>query len=439
MRTCLLCEQEFTPPVQFAQLFSFKPARKNKICLQCLKQFEKLADNRCSGCDKELSQGFMCSDCRNWQAIYGKNILHNHALYRYNSAFHDLMVAYKRRGDYVLREVLQDLCYDYLCKTNYDFYVPVPTSPEHQSRRQFDTIFAIYADILPLTPLLIKQSGSHAQGEKNKEERLKTPQSFLIDKNIKIKENIVSGKVLILDDIYTTGRTLYHARDCLQQGFPEMKIESFSICHQICYETLSFFWYNVSIKKNRIAVKGESYMLKYNVRGENIEVTDALRSYVEKRLNKLEKYFELNQDVIAHVNLRVYRDRSAKVEVTIPLPYLVLRAEETTDDMYRSIDFVSEKLERQIRKYKTRVNRKSREKGLQDFFVEQPEEEKKPSEFDIVRNKRVSLKPMDPEEAILQMDMLEHDFFVFEDAETNGTSVVYRRNDGRYGLIETNE
>ena len=71
--------------------------------------------------------------------------------------------------------------------------------------------------------------------------------------------------------------------------------------------------------------------------------------------------------------------------------------------------------------------------------MEQPQEEKKPSEFDIVRNKRVSLKPMDPEEAILQMDMLEHDFFVFEDAETNGTSVVYRRNDGRYGLIETNE
>lgn len=187
-------------------------------------------------------------------------------------------------------------------------------------------------------------------------------------------------------------------------------------------------------------MEGESYMLKYNVRGENIEVTDALRSYVEKRLNKLEKYFELDQDVIAHVNLKVYRDRTAKVEVTIPLPYLVLRAEETTDDMYRSIDFVSEKLERQIRKYKTRVNRKSREKGLQDFFVETTEEEeKKPNEFDIVRNKQVDLKPMDPEEAILQMDMLEHDFFVFQDAETNGTSIVYRRNDGRYGLIETNE
>ncbi|MDD6719393.1 ribosome hibernation-promoting factor, HPF/YfiA family [Lactobacillus porci] len=187
-------------------------------------------------------------------------------------------------------------------------------------------------------------------------------------------------------------------------------------------------------------------MLKYNVRGENIEVTQALRDYVEKRLKKLEKYFELDQDVIAHVNLKVYRDHSAKVEVTIPLPYLVLRAEETTDDMYRSIDFVSEKLERQIRKYKTRVNRKSREKGVTEFFVpeapeaaEAPEEEEKAPMFKIVRNKRVNLKPMDPEEAILQMDMLEHDFFVFQDAETNGTSVVYRRNDGSYGLIETNE
>lgn len=181
-------------------------------------------------------------------------------------------------------------------------------------------------------------------------------------------------------------------------------------------------------------------MLKYNVRGENIEVTEALRSYAEKRLEKLEKYFELTSDVIAHVNLKVYKNHDAKVEVTIPLPYLVLRAEETSDDMYRSIDFVSDKLERQIRKYKTRVNRKGREKGVKDFFIETPAEEEKPtSEFDIVRNKRVSLKPMDPEEAILQMDMLEHDFFVFQDAETNGTSVVYRRNDGRYGLIETNE
>ena len=200
------------------------------------------------------------------------------------------------------------------------------------------------------------------------------------------------------------------------------------------------FCYNIGNIRLHKQLKGESHMLKYNVRGENIEVTDALRSYVEKRLKKLEKYFDLNQDMIAHVNLKVYRDHKAKVEVTIPLPYLVLRAEETTDDMYRSIDFVSEKLERQIRKYKTRVNRKSREKGINDFFVESAEEEtkdKESKEFSIVRNKQIGLKPMSPEEAILQMNMLEHDFFVFQDGETNGTSVVYRRNDGRYGLIET--
>ena len=184
----------------------------------------------------------------------------------------------------------------------------------------------------------------------------------------------------------------------------------------------------------------EIVMIKYNVRGENIEITDALREYVEKRLEKLEKYFENDTDVIAHVNMRVYPDHSAKVEVTIPLPYLVLRAEDVTDDMYKSIDFVSEKLERQIRKYKTRVNRKSRAKGIKDFFYEDLEEEKEvPEKFNIVRNKRLNLKPMDPEEAILQMDMLGHDFFIFQDADTNGTSIVYRRNDGRYGLIETNE
>ncbi|MDO4912043.1 MAG: ribosome-associated translation inhibitor RaiA [Lactobacillus sp.] len=182
-------------------------------------------------------------------------------------------------------------------------------------------------------------------------------------------------------------------------------------------------------------------MLKYNVRGENVEVTPALRDYVNKRLAKLKKYVEGDSTVNASVNLKVYRDRSAKVEVTIPLPYLVLRAEETSDDMYRSIDFVSDKLERQIRKHKTRVNRKSREKGLHEFFIDNIEEpaEESESKFDIVRNKQISLKPMDPEEAILQMDLLEHDFFIFQDAETNGTSIVYKRRDGRYGLIETNE
>ena len=177
-------------------------------------------------------------------------------------------------------------------------------------------------------------------------------------------------------------------------------------------------------------------MLKFNIRGENVEVTDAIRDYVVKRISKLQKFSEDSVEATAHVNLKVYSNRTYKVEVTIPLPYLTLRAEETSNDMYGSVDLVTDKLERQIRKYKTKVNRKSREKGFKNLEFVPSDEESNDDELKIVRTKQVSLKPMDPEEAVLQMDMLGHDFFVFQDAETNGTSIVYRRRDGRYGLIE---
>ncbi|WP_040537517.1 ribosome hibernation-promoting factor, HPF/YfiA family [Lentilactobacillus parafarraginis] len=185
-------------------------------------------------------------------------------------------------------------------------------------------------------------------------------------------------------------------------------------------------------------------MLIFNIRGENIEVTQAIRDYVEKRISKLEKYFEKDMKNTAHVNLRVYPDKQAKVEVTIPLPYLTLRAEEVSNDLYASVDLVTDKLERQIRKYKTKVNRKSREKGFKNLeFIPnetQPADDSDDeSKFDVVRTKRLALKPMDNEEAILQMDMLGHDFFIYEDADTSGIDIVYRRNDGRYGLIETGE
>ncbi|WP_167628812.1 ribosome hibernation-promoting factor, HPF/YfiA family [Listeria valentina] len=184
-------------------------------------------------------------------------------------------------------------------------------------------------------------------------------------------------------------------------------------------------------------------MLKYNIRGENIEVTDAIRSYVEKKIDKLERYFTETPDANVHVNLKVYSDKNAKVEVTIPLPNLVLRAEETSGDLYASIDLIADKLERQIRKHKTKVNRKFRDKGaVQDFFasadtsIESGEESD--NDLEIVRTKQFDLKPMDSEEAVLQMNMLGHDFYVYTDAESDETNIVYRRKDGKYGLIETN-
>lgn len=185
-------------------------------------------------------------------------------------------------------------------------------------------------------------------------------------------------------------------------------------------------------------MKGESIMFKYNIRGENIEVTEAIRMYVEKKISKLEKYFTDVPNATAHVNLKVYSDKTAKVEVTIPLPYLVLRAEETSIDLYGSVDLVVDKLERQVRKYKTKINRKSREKGFDFIAIEPHEEEAEEHGLEIVRTKQLNLKPMDSEEAVLQMNMLGHEFFIYEDAETSDINIVYRRKDGKYGLIETN-
>ncbi|WP_316570451.1 ribosome hibernation-promoting factor, HPF/YfiA family [Neobacillus sp. YIM B06451] len=180
--------------------------------------------------------------------------------------------------------------------------------------------------------------------------------------------------------------------------------------------------------------------MNYNIRGENIEVTPAIREYVEKKISKLERYFTETPDSNVNVNLKVFQDKTSKVEVTIPMPHLVLRAEESHADMYAAVDLITDKLERQIRKHKTKVNRKFREKG--DFAAlfatvqGSDSSEFEDEELEVVRTKRFELKPMDSEEAILQMNMLGHNFYVFTNAETNQTNVVYKRHDGRYGLIE---
>ena len=188
-------------------------------------------------------------------------------------------------------------------------------------------------------------------------------------------------------------------------------------------------------------------MLDFNIRGENIEVTPAIREHVEKKVHKLERYFTEGANATAHVNLKVYNDKQTKVEITIPMKNLTLRAEERHDDMYAAIDLIVDKLERQIRKYKTKVNRKFREReGVAAFFAsvnndksnDAPAQTEEDAEFPIVRTKQFDLKPMDQEEAILQMNMLGHNFFIFTDAESDGTNIVYKRKDGKYGLIETN-
>ena len=178
-------------------------------------------------------------------------------------------------------------------------------------------------------------------------------------------------------------------------------------------------------------------MIKYSIRGENLEVTEALRDYVVSKLEKIEKYFQADQELDARVNLKVYREKTAKVEVTIPLGSITLRAEDVSQDMYGSIDLVTDKIERQIRKNKTKIERKNKnKKSTSQLFTDAVIEEVEAAPAKVVRSKQIDLKPMDLEEALLQMELLGHDFFIYTDVDDNTTNVIYRREDGDLGLLE---
>ena len=173
--------------------------------------------------------------------------------------------------------------------------------------------------------------------------------------------------------------------------------------------------------------------MKVTVIAKNIELTQALKEIVQKKISKLEKYFEV--EVEAKATLSVQKNRQI-IEVTIPFNGAILRSEESTDDMYKSIDLVEDKLERQIRKQKTRLSRKNNGSlkfaAINDSKVESNEDD----EGSLVKVKKFGVKPMDSEEAILQMDLLGHNFFVYQDSESSKVNVVYKRKDGNYGLIE---
>lgn len=174
--------------------------------------------------------------------------------------------------------------------------------------------------------------------------------------------------------------------------------------------------------------------MNINIRGSKVEVTEAIKKYVENKIGRLSKYFENPDDITANVVLKV-RGVEQIVEVTIPVRKIILRGEETNKDLYAAIDLVSEKVERQIRKNKTRMKQKINKEALLEFKLDfdTPQEE---TEGSIVKRKELEMKPMDTEEAILQMNLLGHEFFVFKDIDTNLNCVLYKRKDGNYGIIE---
>ncbi|MGN1165680.1 MAG: ribosome hibernation-promoting factor, HPF/YfiA family [Lachnospiraceae bacterium] len=168
--------------------------------------------------------------------------------------------------------------------------------------------------------------------------------------------------------------------------------------------------------------------------GKNIDVTPGLKEAVESKLGKLERYFTPDTEI--HVTLSVQKERQ-KIEVTIPVKGDIIRSEQVSSDMYVSIDLVEEVIERQLRKYKNKLIARHQEGGnfKQEFF-ENEDNALDDDEIRIVRTKRFGIKPMYPEDACVQMELLGHDFFVFCNAETDEVNVVYRRKNGTYGLIE---
>ena len=172
--------------------------------------------------------------------------------------------------------------------------------------------------------------------------------------------------------------------------------------------------------------------MKFIIIGRNIDVTEGLKSAVQEKLGKLERYFTPETEI--HVTLSVEKDRQ-KIEVTIPVKGNIIRSEQVSSDMYVSIDLVEEVIERQPRKYKTKiVNQQQAGGNFQKEFVE--DEFLEDEEVKIIRTKKFGIKPMYPEDACVQMELLGHNFYVFRNAETDEVNVVYKRKGNTYGLIE---
>lgn len=171
--------------------------------------------------------------------------------------------------------------------------------------------------------------------------------------------------------------------------------------------------------------------MELNIRGDKLVVTKAIKDYITEKMSKLDKYFEEASKIKASILIKVKNDEQI-IEVTVPTSKFTLRAEEKHNDLYAAIDLVTDKLERQIRKNKTRLNNKF--KNIIQFDIN-TDTEVEEDNLNIIKRKNITTKPMDEEEAILQMELLNHDFFVFKNIDEECVSVIYKRKDNDYGII----
>lgn len=174
--------------------------------------------------------------------------------------------------------------------------------------------------------------------------------------------------------------------------------------------------------------------MKTIIRSNKVEVTDSIKDYINKKLAKLDRYFENADELEATVNIRL-KGQDELIEITVPTKKFTIRAEEESKEVKAAADLVVDKLERQIRKNKTRLNNKYKNVEVPDFVFDYEIDETKENKEKIVKRKDIESKPMDEEEAILQMELINHDFFGFKNVEEDCISIVYKRKDGHYGII----
>ncbi len=175
--------------------------------------------------------------------------------------------------------------------------------------------------------------------------------------------------------------------------------------------------------------------MKYKIHGKKVKVTDAINSYAESKLEKLDKYFDTPDDLMATIVIKPAGPMFV-TEVTIPAKRMLLRAEDTNKDLYATIDLVFDKIERQIRKNKTRMNKKALKDKAIDFVMDFETTKQEEDKSKVVKRKAIELKPMSEEEAILQMNLIDHAFFIYRNSKSGDIELIYKRKDGNYGVIK---
>ncbi|MFD1318726.1 ComF family protein [Loigolactobacillus zhaoyuanensis] len=222
---CLLCQQSFSQALTLADLLYWRPLLTERICSHCQRKLQPITI-ACPECGRAQNKCEYCRDCQRWLRTQPDQELHNHALFVYNAVLQDFFKRYKSLGDYRLRQAFNADCQRWFRQHPADVYIPIPTDTDSYTRRGFNPVVGLYAPCVPLTNCLKKRPQPIKQAHKKRQARLRTPQLFYFTGDA---AQLSGKRILLLDDIYTTGRTMRHAQACLKMAVPNCQVNTFTL------------------------------------------------------------------------------------------------------------------------------------------------------------------------------------------------------------------